>query len=395
MKTSPLRHSLPALAAFALLYLTACEDPSNVGLGLVGEQGGEPITTQEAISNLRPDSLERPASVPPRVLTGIVDDPLIGTIAAEGYVDFTPVSSSDFRGGTIQSAELRLLPTYLYGDTTQEITLAIRPVSEEWSPTDLPVDTTFEVGALIREFTFQPTDSIVVVSMPATWVSSNDELLRSENFAEDFHGFRIDHVGGNAVVGFGPNSTVLRSFTEEDSASYPIGKAYSALSKDEAAPPNNRVLVQAGIGPEAKFNFELEEDDQVGAINRIALAFRADTLTLEQNLPVGFVRPSIRTLDLYGITAEGALVLLARGNLGDDGRFVFQSDVLAREIQSTLLGDRIYESFELRIPAPVTVSDEQTVTERLSASISAVLLYGTGTGDEAPTAYLTITPIDG
>ena len=395
VKTSPLRHTLPALAAAALLFLTACEDPSNVGLGLVGEQGGEPITTQEAISNLSPDSLERPAGVPLRVLAGTVDDPLFGTISAEGYLDFTPVSGSDFREGTIEAVELRLLPTYVYGDTTQEITLAIRPVMDEWSTTDIPVDTTFEVGPVIREFTFQATDSIVVIPMPDTWVSSNDELLRSEDFAEDFHGFHLDQISGNAVVGFGPNATVLRSFTEEDSASYPIGKAYSALSKNEEALPTNRVLIQAGVGPEAEFEFELEDDEDVSAINRVALTFRADTLTFQQNQPAGFVRPMLRTLDLYGNTTDGSLVLLARSNLDDRGRFIFQSEVLAREIQSTLIGDRSYENFELRVPTPATVSDEQIETERLSASISSVLLYGTGGGEQAPTAYLTITPIDG
>lgn len=395
VKTSLIKLRLLTAVIAGALTLTACEDPSNVGLGLVGEQGGRPVAAEEAITDFRAETLGRPSNVLVRVLAGVVDDPLLGTITAEGYVDFVPVSSSDFRAGTVQSAELRLLPTYVYGDTTAEVTLAVRPVSAEWDDEGLPIDTTISVGGVIREFTFRPTDSLVVVPMPDTWVTSNDELLRSADFAEDFHGFRLDHISGNAVMGFGPTSTVLRARTEDDSASFPIAQAYAALRKQEAALPPNRLLVQAGVGPQARFNFELADDIEASAVNRVALTFSTDTVTVDQNTLPGFVRPMIRTLDLYGVSSEEALVLLARASRDDRGRFVFRSDLLAREIQRTLLEDHTFDHFEIRIPAPATTPDDQSELALLTASISAVLFHDTGAAENAPVAYLTLTPIDG
>lgn len=395
MKTFLSTLYLPAALVVALLVLSACEDPSNVGLGLVGEQGGRPITTEAQIVDFDADSLERPPNVPTRVLAGRVEDPLIGTMTADGYLDFTPVSSSEFRDGTVQSSELRLSPTFVYGDTTADVTLALRPVSVEWDDDDLPVDTAFSVGAVIVEFTFDPTDTLVVVPLPGSWVSDNESLLRGEDFGEDFHGFRLDQTSGGAVVGFGPTGTSLFSRTEEDSAAFPIGKAYSALRKEGGALPGGRRLVQAGVGPEARFELRLDEEASTSAINRAALTFHADTAAVLQDVPPGFVRPMIRSLDLYGLTTEGGLVLLARSNLDEEGRFIFRSDLLAREIQTALLGTRTYEQFELRIPMPDTTPTDQSEIAMLPASLSVALLYDAESGELSPTAHLTLTPIDG
>lgn len=392
MKTSLSTLYLSAAVAALVLTLTACEDPSNVGLGLVGEQGGRPATSEAAVTNLGPDDPERPANMPNRVLTGRVDDPLVGTVSSNGYLDFTPVSSSEFRAGTVQSAELRLSPTYVYGDTTAEITFALRSVSAEWEDEDLPFDTSFAVGDIILEFTYNPTDTVVVVPMPSDWVSENDALLRSEDFVDDFHGFRLDHIAGNAVVGFGPSSTSLFASTEDDSASFPPAKAYSALAKESTAATDDRLILQAGVGPEARFNLELSDEAESSAINRAAITFRADTmLTPEPNVH----RPIMRTVDLYGITTEGGSVLLARSTLDDSGRFIFDSDLLAREIQASLLGTREYDHFALRTPTPATTPNDLSELALLPASISIVAIYDATAGELAPSAHLTLTPIDG
>lgn len=383
---------LAAAVVAVVLTVTACEDPSNVGLGLVGEQGGHPATSEAEITNFGPESPERPANMPDRVLTGRADDPLVGVVSSDGYLDFTPVSSSEFRAGTVQSAELRLSPSYVYGDTTAEITFALRSVSVEWENEDLPFDTSFAVGDVIREFTYDPTDTLVIVPMPSDWVSEHDALLRSEDFVDDFHGFRLDHVSGNAVVGFGPSSTSLFASTEDDSATFPPAKAYSALSKEPASAIDDRLVLQAGVGPEARFNLELGDEAESSAINRAAITFRVDTmLAADPNVH----RPIMRTVDLYGITTEGGTVLLARSTLDDSGRFIFDSDLLAREVQASVLGNREYDHFELRTPTPATTPNDFSELALLPASISIVPIYGTTGGDLAPTAHLTLTPIDG
>ncbi len=375
-----------------LIGLTACDDPSNVGLGLVGDQGGRPQLATASVTAFERDEYRRPENIPERVLAGRVVDPVIGTVTAQGYFDVTPVSSSGFRQGTVQSAELRLLPTYIYGDTTAELTLSVRPVLEEWSDSGLPIDTSFSVDEVIREFTFHPSDSLVVVPLPSEWVAAYDEVLRSSQFSEQFHGFRLDYVSGNAVVGIGPTSTSLFARTASDSVALPLGKAYSALQKEE--PPNfpaGRLPVQVGVGPEARFIIEFDDEIASSAINSISLTFHADT-----SVPAdpGFHRPPLRVLDLYGIVEGGGGVLLSRGNLDDDGRFVFRSSVLAREIQGFLLGRRTFQHFELRAPSPATTPNDLSELGLLPATINTILLFDTSAAERAPSASLTITPIN-
>lgn len=383
-----------AITCGALLF-TACEDASNVGIGLVDEdQGGQPDVRSIDLAEFQSAPLSRPAGSLPRVLSGLVDDPLIGTIESEGYFDLASTSGSAFRSNEVQTAALHLRPTYTYGDTSAGVVFAIRQIDEDWESSGLPPDTTISTGAVIREFEFTPSDSLVIIDLPESWVMENDEALRSTEFGQDFHGFRLEHVSGNAVVGFAGESHLL-AFTESDSAVFPVSRTYSAARRiEDGNIPPERLLYQAASGPITSFEVDMSTDALTNAaINQVSLAFQADTVTLESQKPAGFHRPIIRNLDLYGILDDDRLVLIDRAELDSEGQFVFESTSLADEFQRQLLGTRSYDHFELRLPVGQG-SFGDTGVSVVQGSIDVQLFYDTSATENAPTGTLTVTPLD-
>ena len=385
------------VAAFVLaaFLLAACEDPSNVGIGLVGDEGGNPVVHRVAPFDLREQELGRTLSTSRRILVGRVDDPLLGLIEVDAYVDFASASSSDFRSGTIQSAELRFLPDYVYGDTTSIIRAAVRQIQSSWSPVGLPADTSFSVGPVLTEFSYHPSDTLTIVPLPQDWIATNDALLRSSSFAAEFHGFQIEPVDGNAVVGFGFGSSSIRVTTEADSASFASSVVYLAGRRQgDPVLPQNRILLQASAGPAAAFSFTIDAEDlPPSAINRAVIAFTADTLALSQNLPSSFIRPQITALDLFGVSPDGSIAFLARSELRD-GRFIFDSPFLAGVFQDVQFGERSFVRYELRVPAPISVTDPSSPLRLLSSSVNALVLFNSDAGAEAPAGSITITPLD-
>lgn len=373
-----------------LLTLGACENPTNVGMDLIGEQGGEPtIRTIEATS-LEHHPINDVTGQDARILVGRVDDPAFGTVAATGYVDFAQPSnlSGGFRDNPVTSATLRLYPDYRYGDTTATVTYALRTVPQEWTATDAPADTTLPAGELIREFTFTASDTLVEVPLPADWISANDATLRSGSFADTFHGFQLAPVSGNAVLGFIFNcptqSTTctesrLRVATSADSASFFATKTLTTTRRPEAPDlPAARIGLQDGAGPAGALYFDLDVQEPY-ALNRAVFQVYADTL-LQQQTPPHFVRPTIRQLELYAIPDEGAAIPVESATLDAEGRFTYRSETLRRLLQDVLLGNVTIERFELRIPPS-------------SNTVNTVALYTPAAETQAPRAILTLTPI--
>ncbi len=83
------------LLVVSLLLFTACEDPSNVGLGLVGNDGGEPIVEQLPFETIEMVDLEGIEDNTGQHLVGQVDVPLMGQISATAYIDFLSNTTLD------------------------------------------------------------------------------------------------------------------------------------------------------------------------------------------------------------------------------------------------------------------------------------------------------------
>lgn len=394
--------ALPTLLVFVCMgfLLAACDDPTNVGGDLLGAAGGDPVNTVEPLSSLRAGELKQSPDSAPRVLAGMVHDPVLGQYEVQGYFDITAVTSEDFQAGNVEAVELRLRRTYVYGDSTSELRAVLREINEDWGADDIPTGTSFATGPVVTEFTFSAMDTLVVVPLPDSWVSERDPVLRDPDVGNLFHGFRIDPVEGNAVVGFGPTGTTLFATTGSDSLFYPIGKTYPFAERSASVDiPENRFLMQASIGPLPEFSLSVSSDIYTSgepfSVNRATLTLWADTLSFRQNTPAHFERPLLRTLDLYArVSGDSAYALIGRSTMDDQGRFVFEGTALARNIEEYITEDI---EFEIRMPdpeiLPTTLSSDQASYYYYHSSLNPMLFYDADAGDKAPAGFITLTPI--
>jgi hypothetical protein len=277
----------PLLVLFTLLI--ACEDPSNVGLGLVGGEGGEPVVEELALSSADAVPGTGIRDNTPQHLVGQVDDPVMGQFNATAYIDFLSNTTLDegYRNGPIDRVFLRLQRFYVYGDTTQEMTVALHESLREFSAVGSTPDSIPAVGPEIMQFSFMPMDSIVSDQLPAAWVEAKDADLRSSSFGSLFNGFQLVPISGNAIVGFrnSPASqSTIRGYVETDDETfqedYLAAKSITQFTRERSAEaPPGIMIIQNGVGPRLRLNFDLSQLQDV-SLNRTVLHFATDSLAL-------------------------------------------------------------------------------------------------------------------
>jgi len=310
------------------LSLISCSDPSGVGLG-VGEDtldGGEP-----ELVTVRPESLAVPSSPPVtgfdivetgatqswRFLTGGVTD--YGRVEADGYVDF---AGRSFIPDTILNAssdslkaELRLQTEYVHGDTSANLSIALSGLSEEADMQDARADTTFRVRQQVDTYERSPTDSLVVLPLPQSWLDDNLDILRDTTneggtFETSFHGFRLSASDADAVIGFDHDAATVRlsKINDGPSVDFSVRKSFTHLEQT-ATPtiPPNRRLMQAGIGQDLVIKWNAATLDSVrgNPLARGRILIPTDTGTGTAADP-SFVRPSANDFRLRGTRGANA-----------------------------------------------------------------------------------------
>ncbi|WP_157621256.1 DUF4270 family protein [Salisaeta longa] len=334
MATSVLRRSVAralwtvVACATLLLAANACDSSSTIGLGVGPDslRGGDPVELTVPVRNMQDTTLQ-PAvtsglTLPigtsiNRVVAGRVDDPVIGITTAQGYVDFSaprvypPGYASDVT--EIQSVTLELEPNYVYGDTTQPVELTVFDTAAEWSADSLRADTTLGRLGEITTLTYNPSDTLVTVDFPQSWIDANEPVLTdtSDSFANRFNGIALTHASGNAVVGFQRATAVLRVRTQVDTLAFTGRKVFSGVSyAEDGTLPQGRALLQQTTGQAAVFSLPKDEAplDTLGQapVNRARIVLPVDTLTFDRNTPMGFVRPAPNAFVLVARLAEGA-----------------------------------------------------------------------------------------
>ncbi|MCZ6758181.1 MAG: hypothetical protein O7C39_07845 [Bacteroidetes bacterium] len=344
------------------LVLVGCgDDPSNIGLGLVDVQAGEPV-----LVTLEPTSFETSSDADitggflaitllregaNRFLVGTTVDPALGTLTAEGRLSFVALeaASDDFRNGPVSSVVLTMGLNYVYGDTLTPITVRLSSISDEWSAAGTRADTVLNVGASIMEIELDPTEDLAEIELPSAWVSANDVLLRSETFSSDFRGFHLSHVDGNAVVGISAGSSFLSIAVPGDTLRVNVDKILTTVSRDASATPAEFLLLQDGIDIIAvELDFEIDEILNNSIHHAL---FRFNTALPILDTPTGFSRPQLTNMDLVAITGSDEFrTVLADGQVDDDGILTFQSTNLSVAMQNTVLGRGDLVRFELHAP---------------------------------------------
>jgi len=385
------RFRFPAIILISVFLLPGCGDEAtNVGIGLIDIQAGEPeVALLDASifeSSPEPDVTGGPLftedeSGAARVLAGHVEDPALGSITAVGHVDFVQSSSlsDDFKNGRVSSVELKLYLDYTYGDTLSPLTLRLFEQTGDWTATGSRADAVLTAGSPIVEFSFMPVPGTVSVGLPTSWVDTIESNFRRDDAGELFHGFQIQFVDGNAVAGFSQTRSILRVAVPGDTVSFQITELFSTLTGNPLPVPSEYILLQDGSGAAVDLTFDLTGEDLAdSAVHRSII--RVNTATPDLITPTGFVRPQLSSVLLIAITGdEERRVPIVSGLFEDDGRVSFENEALNTAIQNIVKGIGGWRRFE--VAAPVSEN-------------SLDVLFLQRSGENGPRALLTVTRVN-
>jgi len=336
-----------ALLGGLLLLSTSCSDPTGVGSELVGSEGqGTPdvyeivpdsfgTSTAPALTGfVRSASSFGPQGGQPwRFLVGAVNDPLVGTIEAEGYVDFLGAAS---RGGSIATdpidslnAELRLQPSYFHGDTLSTYEVNLFEVRDEADMRRAPADTSFEVlrqlGSTVSISGRALTDSVVTLPLPQVWIEDHIEALRADSFQTAVNGFKIAAANNTptlsdpqVVAGFDLNSATLRVSASSDTVNFQSLKAFTHIERrgNPAISLEDRRLLLDGVGTGLLMSWDytrppFSDTLKNTPLNQADITAPIDDSTMEASLdllgnPPAFTRPGPNGYRVLATRAEGA-----------------------------------------------------------------------------------------
>jgi hypothetical protein len=217
------------------------------------------------------------------------------------------------------------------------------------------------------------------VSLPESWIAANDTTLRSSRFATSFHGFALEAVTSEAVVGVDFTDSDLRVITEADTFAFDLTRTLTGIRRDgEPTVPDGYILLQDGVGPNVTLDFEFEGLDTT-PLHGAILRFFADTVAVQTTAPPNFVRPLVETLHLLRVTEADEAFFVGEATLTEEGDYRFSDPLLSNVLQQTFFGADLFDHLELRVP-----TDDNT--------INFMLLYDAEAGAMAPEALLTISP---
>ncbi len=366
----------------AATMLIGCDDPSNLGVDLVDTSTGTPEVVRISTSGVTTARTRDITGNARRSLIGRVVDPVAGTLAASAGLDFaSPVTLSDnFKAGPVTDAELRLVRTYRYGDTTSTLDINLRSIDVEWIASGSDSKTEIPFGALITTTSLSPQDSLVRVPLPPAWIEANDALLRSANFITDFQGFYVEAAGGNVIVGFSSQTSSMRVVSGADTVDFVVSRNLTRVVRSSpAVPPPGLSLMQDGVGEGLEVAFDYEESAARGAVlSRAVLRVALDSVSAPP--PVHFVRPRPSQVDLAGVTTDSLVFTLAVSTQQGDF-LIFDSTILRGALQDLLLGRSVFERFVITGHADIAP---------VANTVDVLLLENGTSGTRLPEINLTV-----
>ena len=377
-----------SLALAAAVVLAACQNPNEVGLGLIDDAGDDPqarivnAATTDTLQATVPTAGYSDAAlgvVQARVLVGAVTDPVYGDATAVGTFDATRPSPvpEDFADSTIVGIQLRLVRDYVYGETTTEQTFELRAVEGAWTPVGLPPDTTLGTGDVLATATVSALDDEVVFDLPQSYVAANDTTFTSTSFASSFEGFTVALPDGaaampGAVLGFSSARSEIRAITSgRDTVSFPVAEVYTRLTRGAPGPEiPARLLLQGGAPTGLTLTFGFDD------LAALPLARARFKLPLDPSLAGDegtFRRPRATAAALFARTGETRTLLasLAPPDTTNITSLVTlpSSNTLTGQIQQVLLGNTTIDRFELGLPStPLSLDVLPIITEPLEGA---------------------------
>src|SRR5688572_4030939 len=197
-----LRTSHVYLSFFFLLTLISCEDPTDIGVNLPGQnQLGThfEVQTAQASTVIHPDSILAFKNEP--IVVGKVSDGPFGTIIATHYTDISLGKTNlSFPAGPSPDAKLELVMAYTgfyYGDTSVAIKLNVHKLSENFQETKTyyTKDKVLTESSVLGSITFKPkpnrtaSNKSQIISIPLDQAFANQLLTKTFATQEDFRNF--------------------------------------------------------------------------------------------------------------------------------------------------------------------------------------------------------------
>src|SRR5690606_5866684 len=258
-------------------------------------------------------------------------------------------------------------------------------VAEAWNPVGAEADTAFAAGDLLATYDVPAADTLVVLPLPDSWVSANDEALRGDSVLTAVHGFKLlleEGAPGGAVVGFDALRSRLRLTTSEDTVDYLLREVFTHVERgDAAAPPGDIVVMRDGAGEALAVTLP-SEGVGAAAVARAVFRLDADPSLLDGGL---LARSLPDGLGLVGVTESGTRLLIAETEL-DEGAssYAFTSVALTRVIQDAVLGEPLFVRY-LVVPSQ----------SPLALDVLPVVVGpppGQGEAERRPRLVLTVVP---
>lgn len=420
------------IGGILLFSLPACDDSSTVGLGVGPDSlaGGDPVTldivpafdtsvtSPQTGLELDPNPFGEQRNW--RVLAGRVDDPIGGTIEANGYFDVLgrgdlPPEITNAEPDSL-SAQLRFTPTYIHGDSASSVEIRVLNLSEEADMDQARADTTFPAGTEVTRTSILPSDSLVTIDLPSSWLTTEPfEALRDT--AESFHGFKLAAVEESAVVGFSVGNAALRLLHTPDSTTADFSglKASTHIERRNVPDSPDHQVLQGGIGVGLTMNWDFNTSplDTLtrDPLNRAEIFVPIDTLAMQaQSGSETFVRPLPQGYRITAIRASGPDVPTCNdvGALPlDETRCAFPLVPQAFSSAALISNNTAFPVFEASLRQTpvftrfrVEVADRRSSPERtqtiqpgLPSTLPVLVPLPDAEDVDPPRATLTVTPL--
>lgn len=378
------------MVAALLLLLGGCDDPSDVGLGLVDQDAEEPVQeTIDATEFALSDSTDITGGVTTtgaiRTLFGTVDDPLMGLVEAVGHFDLSVIEDGGnaFRTGDLESVELVLAFDYVYGDTTSTVEFELNGIAAAWSADGRRSSDAPPVDESITTFSVDASADEVRIALPSNWVNQHAVEIQTTSFETLFHGFEVRPTSGNAVLGISSVDTEMIAATaQNDTTRYAITRRHSQVTRTGGQVPAGTLLLQDGAHSIASLRFPIGEEE----LDRAAIHRFLISLTRSTELgpaPQHFVRPAVGQIGLRAVAVDQSTVLpIQTINVDPDSeQLLFDSSVIVSVVQRALQQDSNLDRFEVFIPT-------------VQSGVGFVLLNDVSAGTGIPKAVVTLTELD-
>jgi hypothetical protein len=382
-----------------LLAIFGCrEEPGVVGESFVDTSQSFQFDTVY-VNNLQPESSNAYTGRLQRMAVGTYSDPLFGDMTTRALLKpiITDIINLEAVFPTSEM-ELRLQfeTDQFWGDTTVTNQFNVYRVENLWRgiPWLSNDQVQFNEAELLATFD-RRIEEFVRIPLPSDWVLeyadlyNADDVLKDSLFSFVFRGLVIEPVTDNGSIGFlNIANTVFSVKNPLDTAfvDIPLGDWAYSIERENASIPNDRLAINTNNDVFIRGNFfnELNGFEQSNIVKAELVLYR-DTLTLQNNLPAGHLRPKPN-------------FLLSHQNIDLDPVYEFSisgGDSLGRP-------DDVYEAYRFNLTAYVNrylfgdgLDDDFyfTIFERTGV-VRSELLHDSSTDDATRRPILILTRIE-